>query len=134
MDMDQAVIVAGLGCRKGAQPGEVKAAILAAFEQAGIAVSALRCLATASAKGREKGIEVVALAMRLPLVLVPPADLLSVRTRIATWSERVEALVGVPSVAEAAALAAAGPSARLVAPRIIVGPATCALAETGEVR
>jgi len=42
----------------------------------------------------------------------------------------VIALAGVPSVAEAAALAAAGPDARLIVPRIAVGPATCALAET----
>ena len=37
-------------------------------------------------------------------------------------------LIGVPSVAEAAALAAAGPSARLVSPRLVIGAATCALA------
>ena len=39
------------------------------------------------------------------------------------------ALAGVPSVAEAAALAACGPKARLILPRITVGPVTCALAE-----
>jgi cobalt-precorrin 5A hydrolase len=37
----------------------------------------------------------------------------------------------VPSVAEAAALAAAGPAARLIVARIAVGPATCALADAG---
>ena len=45
---------------------------------------------------------------------------------------RVLALTGVPSVSEAAALAAAGPTARLIAPRIAVGPATCALAAVGD--
>jgi cobalt-precorrin 5A hydrolase len=40
-------------------------------------------------------------------------------------------VMGVPSVAEAAALAAAGPSSSLLAARIAAGPATCALAETG---
>jgi cobalt-precorrin 5A hydrolase len=43
----------------------------------------------------------------------------------------VIALAGVPSVAEAAALAAAGPAARLIVARIAVGPATCALADAG---
>jgi len=38
----------------------------------------------------------------------------------------------VHSVAEAAALAAAGPGARLLAPRVAVGPVTCALAQ-GEI-
>jgi cobalt-precorrin 5A hydrolase len=44
----------------------------------------------------------------------------------------VRALAGVPSVAEAAALAAGGPKARLILPRIVVGPVTCALAESGD--
>jgi cobalt-precorrin 5A hydrolase len=39
--------------------------------------------------------------------------------------------MGVPSVAEAAALAAAGTTARLLLPRIAVGAATCALATKG---
>jgi cobalt-precorrin 5A hydrolase len=38
--------------------------------------------------------------------------------------------MNVHSVAEAAALAAAGPGARLLAPRLAVGPVTCALAES----
>jgi cobalt-precorrin 5A hydrolase len=42
------------------------------------------------------------------------------------------ALKGVASVAETAALAAAGPGARLVAARHIVGGATCALAASGD--
>jgi cobalt-precorrin 5A hydrolase len=130
--MDQAMIVAGVGCRKGVQPGDVKAVILAALERAGIAVSELRLIATSDAKSREKGIEVAASVMRVPLVLVTPGDLMSAQMRVATRSERVNALVGVPSVAEAAALAAGGPAARLVAPRIVVGPATCALAATEE--
>jgi cobalt-precorrin 5A hydrolase len=41
-------------------------------------------------------------------------------------------LTGVPSLAEAAALAAGGPTARLLGARVAVGPATCALAESGE--
>jgi cobalt-precorrin 5A hydrolase len=39
--------------------------------------------------------------------------------------------MGVPTVAEAAALAAAGPAARLLGPRLVVGAATCALAASG---
>jgi cobalt-precorrin 5A hydrolase len=130
MDVDQAMIVAGVGCRKGVQPDEVKAVIVAALEQAGIEISELHLIATMDAKKREKGIEVAASVMRVPLVLLTQADLMSVMTRTATRSERTKELVGVPSVSEAAALAAAGPSARLIAPRIVVGPATCALART----
>jgi cobalamin biosynthesis protein CbiG len=126
------IVVAGVGCRKGVQSDEVKAAILAALERAGVDASALRFIATINSKSRERGIEVAASVMRVPLVLVTPADLLAMRMCVATPSERVKALVGVPSVSEAAALAAGGPSARLIGPRIIVGQATCALARTEE--
>jgi cobalt-precorrin 5A hydrolase len=49
-----------------------------------------------------------------------------------THSELSQALAGVPSVSEAAALAAAGEGARLLGPRIVVGPVTCALAASGD--
>jgi cobalt-precorrin 5A hydrolase len=65
------------------------------------------------------------------LILVPTAELEAAGVRTATRSERVVALMGVPSLAEAAALAAGGSTARLLAARIAIGPATCALAATG---
>jgi cobalt-precorrin 5A hydrolase len=68
----------------------------------------------------------------LKIAVVAQADLVSAGARTLTRSERVLAMTGVPSVSEAAALAAAGPGARLLAPRVAVGPATCALAITGE--
>ncbi len=126
------MIVAGVGCRKGVQPGEIKAVVLAALERAGLALSELCLIATMDAKSGERGIEAAATAMGVPLVRVAPADLETASMRGATRSERVNALVGVPCVAEAAALAAGGPAARLIAPRIVVGPATCALVQTEE--
>ena len=62
------------------------------------------------------------------VVLVPDSELKSASERTQTKSKRVLALTGVPSVAEAAALAAAGPAARLIGPRLVIGAATCALA------
>jgi cobalt-precorrin 5A hydrolase len=122
------MIVAGVGCRKGVQPGEIRAVIIAALEQAGIAATELGLIATIETKEGEKGIEAAASAMRVPLVLVPQADLVVASMRVPTPSERVRALTGTPSVAEAAALVAAGPLAQLIAARVVVGPATCALA------
>jgi cobalt-precorrin 5A hydrolase len=130
MDMDQTMIVAGVGCRKGVRAAEIEAAITAAFAQAGVARSELRLIATSAAKGGEPGIAAAASAIGVTLVLIPPSDLAAAGLRAATRSERVMAVAGVPSVAEAAALAAGGPAARLIAPRIAVGPATCALADT----
>ena len=126
------MIVAGVGCRKGVQAADIEAVITAAFVRSGIAISQLRLIATSAVKGGEPGIAAAATAIGVPLVLIPQDDLVAAGARSATRSERVIALTGVPSVAEAAALAAGGPAARLVLPRIAVGPATCALAEAGE--
>jgi cobalt-precorrin 5A hydrolase len=133
MAVGQTMIVAGVGCRKGVLAADIKAAIMAACAEAGVAASQLRLIATSAAKGGEPGVVAAASAIGLPLVVIPPGDLAAAGTRAATPSERVMALVGVTSVAEAAALAAGGPAARLIAPRIAVGPATCALAVSGEV-
>ena len=125
------MIVAGVGCRKGVRAADIEAAIAAAFDRAGVATSQLRLIATSAAKGGEPGIVAAASAIGVPLALIPLGDLAAAGIRATTRSERVMALAGVPSVAEAAALAAGGPDARLIVPRIAVGPATCALAATG---
>jgi cobalt-precorrin 5A hydrolase len=128
MGLGEAVIVAGIGCRKGATAAEIETAINAALERAGRPLAKLDLMATASTRRGEAGIEAAAKARGVRLVFVDQADLEKAGARGTTWSERVLALVGVPSVAEAAALAAAGPKSRLILPRIVAGPATCALA------
>ena len=132
MDMGHAVIVAGIGCRKGVPAADIEAAIGAALERAGRPLARIELIATATSKRKEKGIAEAASARGVPLVFVAPADLEIASARGATWSERVLALAGVPSVAEAAALAASGPKAKLILPRIVLGPVTCALASSGE--
>jgi cobalt-precorrin 5A hydrolase len=131
MDVGEAMIVAGVGCRKGTAAAQIEAAIAAALARAGLGIAAVRVVATSAAKGDEPGIAAAASSIGVPLVLVAQEDLAAAGTRGVTRSERVLALAGVPSVAEAAALAAGGPAARLIAPRIAVGPATCALADSG---
>jgi cobalt-precorrin 5A hydrolase len=125
------MIVAGVGCRRGAAAAQIEAAITAALAHAGLAHAAVGLIATSVAKGGEPGIAAAASSIGVPLVLVAQGDLAAAGARTATRSARVLALAGVPSVAEAAALAAGGPAARLIAPRIAVGPATCALADSG---
>jgi cobalt-precorrin 5A hydrolase len=68
-------------------------------------------------------------ALGLPVVAVSEADLQAQDTL--TRSGRVQALKGVGSVAEAAALAVAGLGARLRGPRVVSadGTATAAIAE-----
>jgi cobalt-precorrin 5A hydrolase len=126
------MIVAGIGCRRGASADAITAVIETALARCGRASGSLGAIATAAAKGGEPGIAGAAAALGVQLVLIAQSDLEAAAGRTQTRSERVIALTGVPSVAEAAALAAGGSAARLLAPRIALGPATCALAETAK--
>jgi cobalt-precorrin 5A hydrolase len=128
MGLDKAMIVAGVGCRRGAAAPDIEAAIRAALTRAGIRAADLTAIATSAAKQAEPGIAAAAAKLGLSIKLIPERELKAVGERVATRSNRVLALFGVPSLAEAAALAAAGPAARLIAARLVVGAATCALA------
>jgi cobalt-precorrin 5A hydrolase len=128
MGMVEAMIVAGIGCRKGASARDIDAVIDAALAEARIPVSELTVIATAELKMNEPGIAEAASARGLRVEVVPQAQLEEADTRASTSSQRVRAAAGVGSVAEAAALAAAGPGAQLLIPRVVLGPATCALA------
>lgn len=115
--------VAGIGCRRGVAQGEVEAAIAAVLARDGH--PHLDALATGDAKRDEPAIAAAAASLGLPL-LYP--DITAGAAATLTRSARVEALLGVPSLAEAAALAAAGPGATLLGPRLAFGRVTCAIA------
>jgi cobalt-precorrin 5A hydrolase len=131
MDLGEAMIIAGIGCRMGTPASEIETAVSAALDRAGLDRAAIGMIATSAAKESEPGIADTAAALGVPLAVVPATDLAAAGKRVATRSRRVLALAGVPSVAEAAALAAGGAAARLIVPRIVVGAATCALVEGG---
>jgi cobalt-precorrin 5A hydrolase len=132
MDMEKAMIVAGVGCKRGAPARDIEAAIRAALARANIAAEAVDLIATIAAKSGEAGIKAAAAKLGVAIIAVPEVELQAATDRTETRSERVLALAGVPSVAEAAALAAAGPTARLIGPRLAVRAATCALAASGQ--
>lgn len=114
-----AVIVAGFGYRGAA----TQASLADAFMRVGGAADAL-----AAPEDKAGGVLAdFAVARGLPVIAVVPEAMAAVQTE--TQSARVSALRGVGSVAEAAALAAAGPGAELVAARVVSGDrmATCAL-------
>ena len=126
------MIVAGIGCKRGTAARDIEAVIRAALDRANVA--ALDAIATVAIKGAEAGIRAAAASRGIPLMIVSGADVKATGGRTATNSARSLAATGVPSVAEAAALAAAGPTARLLGARVIVGTATCALASSELVR
>jgi cobalt-precorrin 5A hydrolase len=122
------MIAAGVGCRCGASAPDIEAAIRAALARANIAADALDVIATIEAKRTEPGILAAAETFGVSVVIVAEHELALAGDRVETHSDRVLTLTGVGSVAEAAALAAAGPSARLITPRLAIGAATCAIA------
>ena len=122
------MIAAGIGCKRGASAPDIEAAIQAALVRAGITADALDVIATIEAKSNEAGIRAAAKKLGVSVVIVAQPELAAVNDRVETYSDRALALAGVGSVAEAAALAAAGPSAKLISPRVATGAATCALA------
>ena len=128
MDMEKAVIVAGVGCKRGAPMQDIETALVAALARAGVNANDLAAIATGNTKQGERGIESVAAKLGVKLMLIPEGELKAAGARATTRSDRVLALMGLPSLAETAALAAAGPSARLIVSRLAVGAATCALA------
>jgi len=121
--------VAGIGCRRGASAEEIEAVITLALERLEAGVRRVDALATLAEKTAEPGIVEAARWLAMPLVACAPEDMRRVDDRIATRSERVEQATGVASVAEAAALVAAGQGSRLIVPRIATPRATCAIAE-----
>lgn len=118
-------MIAGIGCRRDCPAGEIVALVRAAEARGAAAVTAL---AAPAAKVAEAGLHGAAATLGVPLVLVAPEALVAAQAGCITRSARAEAALGVASVAEGCALAAAGPGARLVLPRIVSARATCALA------
>ncbi|MGL4310030.1 MAG: cobalamin biosynthesis protein [Paracoccaceae bacterium] len=114
--------VAGIGFRKGASAQSILSALLLAGGRPDM-------LATPADKADEPGLVEAATRLGLPVIAVAVDDLPRVDTL--THSPRVAAMRGTGSVAEACALLAAGPGARLLAPRVVspCRQATAALAE-----
>lgn len=117
------MIVAGFGFRAGAQPESLRAAL--ALAQQGM--PPITHLATAQDKAAT--LAPLAQALCLPLTPVPAETLAAMPTP--TQSDASHAAHGTGSVAEAAALAAAGPGAHLLRTRQISPDrmATCAIAQ-----
>lgn len=115
--------VAGFGFRAQVTEGALEAALHAAG-----GAGAVQALATAADKAGHPALAALALRLALPVRAVP---LPAITAADAAPAPRAPARYAGKSLAEAAALAAAGPGARLLAPRAVSPDrtATCAIAE-----
>jgi cobalt-precorrin 5A hydrolase len=124
------VILAGIGCRHGATMAQLSAALDAALAAGGHDRACLTALAAPARKAHEPALLELAKAWDLPLHLIADDALLARGPDTLTPSPAAATHLGIPvSPAEAAALAAAGPGSCLIAPRMVKGHVTCALAE-----
>ncbi len=125
-------LAVGVGCRSGVS-GEIVAELVERALEASARPGTPAALFTVVDKQSEPGIGEAAAALGLALVHLPRAALAAVADRVATRSEKVIELFGVPSIAEGAALAGAGPGSRLVVERMADRGATVAVAIGGDV-
>jgi cobalt-precorrin 5A hydrolase len=125
-------ITAGIGLRPGTPEADIEACLTQTLAAAGLPAGAVGRLATLASRFGEPGLAAIARARDVELVAIPDEALAGFEAACATRSSRIAGLYGVGSVAEAAALAAAGPGAVLVQPRIATSRVTCALARGAE--
>jgi len=104
-------LIVGAGASTGAEPSEMAAAVATALDGAGLSRLSVAEVATLDRKANEPAIVRLGWAVR-----AFPSTALA-RVEVPRPSAVVQQAVGTPSVAEAAALLAAGPGATLVVPK-----------------
>jgi cobalt-precorrin 5A hydrolase / precorrin-3B C17-methyltransferase len=123
-------LVLGVGASSNADPDGMAALVTGALEAAGLDPAAVCFVASVDIKAAEPGIVALAERFDAELRTFPAAALAEEadREQVPNPSAAVDAAVGTPSVAEAAALLAAGPGATLVVPKRRSTEATVAVA------
>jgi len=118
------MIVAGIGARGGATAQEIAEAVRDACGRAGLEVSEVGIVC-----GMQRAaVTEAASELSVQAKLCTLDELRAEAERCVTHSERSMAATGVPSVAEAAAMAAAGPDGMMFLPRVAYANVTVALA------
>jgi cobalt-precorrin 5A hydrolase len=120
-------VAIGIGCKKGCS-SEAIIALVARALQAASCTGTDACMFTHAAKQNEPGLAGAAKALGLPLVFLDAEVLRHASLRSVTRSPKVMALFGLPSIAETAALAGAGPTSVLLLARMSEAGASCAIA------
>lgn len=118
---------AGIGARRGVAAQDIVDLVRQVATAQGAPLDALT-LCTLESKADEAGFHDAARALGAPLVFLPLEALKARKGAAPTHSPRVQAMFGVGSVAEAAALVGAGAGSRLLAPRVATPFAACAIA------
>ena len=108
-------LVVGVGSSTDATGDDVLAALDEVLGDAGLSRRSIERVATVDRRADHRALRAAADDLAVPIVAFPPAELDAVA--VPNPSETVRQAVGTASVAEAAALLAAGPGAALVVPK-----------------
>jgi len=119
-------VAVGIGCRKNCPADAIEALARQALGR--IADAAPLGMFTVVDKQGEPGLVEAAGRLGLNLTYLSRDALKARAEDVQTRSPLAETLFDIPSVAEAAALAGAGPASVLIVPRIAANGATCAIA------
>ncbi|NNC00980.1 cobalamin biosynthesis protein, partial [Corallococcus exiguus] len=114
--------------RREATADEMVAIIVRALKEVSLSIGDLAFVAAIDEKANEPTFINASKFLGVSITTVNRNELQMVADKIQTHSPRVLALHGVGSLAEATALASAGPGASLILPRIASDRVTCALA------
>ena len=122
-------LIVGVGCRRGTAAGAIVRAVREALARAGADQARVRLLASADIKADEPGLLQAARELELPLRLIASEEIAN-STRALEHSEFVREKVGLPAVAEPAALLA-GRRTQLILPKTVLNGVTVAIAREG---
>ncbi len=120
------VLAAGVGCERNASPQALETLLATALAEAGLAEGAVACVASIDLKADEAAVH----ALPHPARFFTALELEAERGRLQNPSEAVFRATGCHGVAEAAALAAAGPDSVLVVPKRKGAGVTVAIARS----
>jgi cobalt-precorrin 5A hydrolase len=121
------LIAIGIGCRKACAREDIVALVRTALANCAPRLTPPRLFTIADKQG-DAELSGAASLLELDLVFLPREALEAAAPRVRTQSAAARRRFGLPSVAEAAALAGAGAGSRLLGPRLIGNGATCAIA------
>ena len=122
------VLAVGVGCVRDTDPEELVGLVRDTIGNAGLAPASVALVASLDLKMDEPAVHAVAADLARPSRFFTSGRLEQETPRLASPSDVVFREVGTHGVAEAAALASAGPDATLVAPKRRSKNATCAIA------
>ncbi len=118
----------GVGCVRNVPPEILFNHVLLLLEKYKLSLNSVAVVSTVDLKADEPAVLALAQTLSVPARFLPVAELEALTPRLSHPSEVVFRAVGCHGVAEAAALAAAGPDGRLVVKKHCGQQVTCAIA------